>query len=527
MDNKNNTEHTLQKWNNFKIRVIFEGIAIGIITGLLIVAYRFAVDIAIGFTGKAYDFLRINKAYIPFWFIFLALLGIIVGYLVKKEPMISGSGIPQVEGVLLRKLDMNWLKVVVYKFFGGFLGLAAGLSLGREGPSIQMGAAIGQGYSRITKRPKIEEKFLITSGASAGLAAAFNAPLAGVMFSLEEVHKNFSPVVLTTALAASVTADFVTKNFFGLKPIFNLNVTQAIPLIDYPYLIVLGVLIGIAGVVFNKGLLKTQEIYEKQKFIPKRFWPIIPFLTAGVLAFILPEVLGGGHELIISLSEAGKYSILALVVIVVVKYLFTILSYGSSAPGGIFLPLLVIGAIIGAIYGLVITKYFGVDKIYLINIIIISMAAYFAAIVKAPITGMVLLTEMTGSFNHLLSIAFVSIIAYVITDLLGSKPIYESLLERLLSKGTNKFHGDSKNKVIIEIPVCMGSKLQFKKLSEVKWPKHCLIVSLKRGEREIIPKGSTSMYAGDYLIVLANEDESAIIYDRLTSFAEEGDYNNI
>ncbi|MDG9688473.1 chloride channel protein, partial [Streptomyces sp. DH18] len=133
--------------------------------------------------------------------------------MVKNEPMISGSGIPQVEGVLLRELDMTWWKVILGKFFGGVLSIGSGLSLGREGPSVQLGAAIGQGFSKVFRRIKIEEKYLITSGASAGLAAAFNAPLAGAMFALEEVHKNFSPLILLSALSSALSADFIASSF--------------------------------------------------------------------------------------------------------------------------------------------------------------------------------------------------------------------------------------------------------------------------------------------------------------------------
>jgi H+/Cl- antiporter ClcA len=160
------------------------------------------------------------------WIGVLIIIGYIVGLMVKHEPMISGSGIPQVEGVLLRKLDMSWWRVILGKFIGGILSIGSGLSLGREGPSVQLGAAVGQGFSKVFKRVKIEEKYLITSGASAGLAAAFNEPLAGVMFALEEVHKNFSPLVLLSALSA----DFIASGFFGLKPVFTFVNLTTLPL---------------------------------------------------------------------------------------------------------------------------------------------------------------------------------------------------------------------------------------------------------------------------------------------------------
>ncbi len=467
---------------------------------------------------KIYEILTQRSYLTPIWIGVILLIGIIVGIITKTEPMISGSGIPQVEGVLLRKLKMTWWKVILGKFIGGVLAIGSGLSLGREGPSVQLGAAVGQGFSKIFKRVKLEEKFLITSGASAGLAAAFNAPLAGVMFALEEVHKNFSPLVLLSSLAAALSADFVSSGFFGLKPVLNFNDLSPLPLKSYMFIIVLGVIIGVLGVLFNKSILTTQILYSKIRFISKSFWIMIPLLISIGLGFALPQVLGGGHELILSLLTTNNSALTFLLVLLIVKFLFTMVSYGSGAPGGIFLPLLSIGALIGCIYGLLIAHLFHLDTVYINSFIILAMAGYFTAVVRAPITGIILITEMTGSFNHLLSLAIVSIAAYIVADLLGSKPIYESLLEKILQKQGEKVSiGNNKHKSILEFAICMGSNLDGELIKDIKWPSHCLLVAVKRGEQEIIPRGDTALYAGDYLIVLTNDDRVSKIND---SFAK-------
>ena len=218
-NNINSTFNTINHWNNFKLKLVFEGVIVGAFSGLAVVLYRYLIELAGHFSRTIYMIQKENNLFIPLWLAVLIFLGYFTGVLIKKEPMVSGSGIPQVEGVLLRYFNMNWWRTLLGKLVGGFISICAGLSLGREGPSIQIGAAIAKGYSEIFKKVKLEEKFLITSGASAGLAAAFNAPLAGVMFSLEEVHKNFSPVVLVSAMAASITADVISKCFFGFKPV--------------------------------------------------------------------------------------------------------------------------------------------------------------------------------------------------------------------------------------------------------------------------------------------------------------------
>ena len=510
---KHNTTETLKKWYNFRLAIVAEGIVAGALAGIVVVFYRFALEKALGFAKYMYS-LQLEKIWlIPIWFVLLICGGLLVGFLLKKEPMVSGSGIPQVEGILHNKLDMSWWRVMLGKLAGGIICIGAGLSLGREGPSIQIGAAAGQGFSKLFKRVRLEEKFMITCGASAGLSAAFNAPLAGAMFALEELHKNFSPIVMVSSLAASLTADFVSKEFFGMKPVFNFRQLNPIPLDKYLLLILLGILVGLLGILFNKSIFKAQDIYAALK-MPQQAKPVIPFVLAGIVGLFLPEVLGGGHELINSLAVTD-FSLKMLALLIAVKFLFTMASFGSSAPGGIFLPLLALGALFGALYGSLLQDVFGLNGNFAANFAILGMAGYFSAIVKAPITGCILITEMTGSFSHLLSVGLVCLVAYMTADVLNSRPIYEALLERLLNKGKWKPETGKEKKAVIETAVCMGSLLDGKRIREMDWPARCLVVGIKRGDTEFIPNGDTKIAAGDYLIILADEADAREIRECL------------
>lgn len=517
--NKDNTYNTLCHWQNFRLKLVLEGIVVGALAGLLVVYYRLSLQYIENLTQRIYS-LQLEKPWlIPIWIIILLICSYIVGIMVKKNPMISGSGIPQVEGILLGRLSQNWWKVIIGKFIGGVISIGAGLSLGREGPSVQLGASMGQGFSKVFKRIRIEEKYLITSGASAGLAAAFNAPLAGAIFALEEVHKNFSPLVLLSATSAAVMADFISKEFFGLKPVFQFENLSELPLKYYIYIIILGILLGAFGAFYNFILLKTQELYIKQKWLPVQFRPSIPFIMAGILGLVLPQVLGGGHELVVYLIEQDVM-LKFLIVLLAAKFIFSMISFGSGAPGGIFFPLLVIGALTGAVYGKVLISMFDFNSNYMNNFIVLGMAGYFTAIVRAPITGCVLITEMTGSFTHLLSISSVCIIAYIVADLLKSKPVYESLLERALKNNGSEYEVDCNAKNLLEVVVHHGSCLEGKMVKQFKWPNNCLLVAIKRGKNEIIPKGDTTIYAGDYLVVLINEEDAADIKEKLSIVAE-------
>lgn len=177
---------------HFKLRLFIEGNIIGVATGMVIALFRYLLELSEEYLPVLYRWLPEHIVWIPVWFLALFLCSWVLYRIVRKDGMTSGSGIPQIKGILLGEMDMNWARVLVLKFTGAVLGIGAGMSLGREGPSVQLGACLGQGLGRLTHRSYAESHYLLTAGAGAGLAAAFNAPLAGVIFCLEELTKNFS-----------------------------------------------------------------------------------------------------------------------------------------------------------------------------------------------------------------------------------------------------------------------------------------------------------------------------------------------
>lgn len=510
-DKDENVSNILNATDGLKYRMVGYSLIIGALGGGTIVLYRILGEYLLKRFEGIYSFVSGKPLYILGVFAILLLMSLFVTYCVKKEPNISGSGIPQVEGIITRRVETNWKKVLVYKFVGGIMCLAAGLSVGREGPSVQMGAAIGEGISKKSNQMDYEHKYLITSGASAGLAAAFNAPLAGVMFALEEVHKNFSPIVLMSAMISAVTADVITKAFLGINPSLRFAMLSKMPIKYYWSLVILGALVGLSSYVFNNGILKTKHLYRDLP-IKKEFKIMIPFICSGIIGMTLPVLIGGGHSLIMSM-ESLHISIFMMLLLFVIKYLFTFISFGSGVPGGIFFPLLAIGSIIGGIFGMICIRYLGVPAEYLINFAILAMAGHFAAIVKAPITGIILIFEMTGSFEQLLPLSVVVFIAMLTSDLLGVNPVYDDLLEDILSKEHEEYKGKENKKTLVELVVHLGSEIEGKYISEIEWPQNCLVVSIYRGEKEIIPRGNTMILEGDLLLIMVNQTESARMLD--------------
>ncbi len=479
---------------------ILKGVLVGLLTGIVVSIFRLAIEKFGDFTQKFY--LTSQKQPMILWLILAisVIIAIFVGLLIKSDPDIKGSGIPQVEGQLQGELTVSWFSVLWKKFVGGVLSVGSGLFLGREGPSIQLGAVVGEGTSHLLNSTSAEKKILISSGASAGLAAAFNAPIAGLLFVLEEIHHSFSPLVWLTSFTSAITANFVSLYFFGLKPVLSLGKIPSLPLKYYGFLILLGIILGVLGFIYQQVLLSLPKFYEKLP-IPAHFHGILPFLMILPIGYFWPATLGGGNQIIIT-SGHVFYPLSIIFGLFILRFFFSMVSYGASLPGGIFLPILTLGALIGCFYGTLLVHLTGMNPIYVKDFIVIAMAGYFTAIGKAPLTAIILVTEMVGSLNHLMPLGVASLFAYIVNDLLGGNPIYESLLERLIQQQKQPI---LIGKTTFEFPITADSSLDGRMVRDFNWPKHMLLVSIIRGNKEILTHGDTIMNIGDILVILTDE----------------------
>lgn len=497
----NETRETFKKYQYRKVIMVLNGAVVGVIAGFITIVYRLLISKTEWAMKSFISFFSKSPLGIVCWFAVLAVITFIVGKIIKWEPDISGSGIPQVEAEITGHLDQKWWRVILAKIAGGALCILAGLSLGREGPSIQLGGMAGKGYARLTKKTHYEEKYIITCGASAGLSAAFNAPLAGVMFALEEVHKHFSVSVLLSAMSASIIADFMSAKIFGLSPVFSFTVAGNIPLKYYGLLVFLGVLLGLFGALYNKSIPFLQGLFDKMKKLPPQYRVAVPIFMAGIFAFTLPQLLGSGHYMIELLHE-GTLVFKSVLLLLMLKFVFSTVSFTSSAPGGIFFPLLVLGAYLGCAYGLFSIKLFGIDEALLNNFIILAMAGFFAAVVRAPLTGIILLCEMTGTFSQFLSVSVVAMCAYITVEVLKVEPVYDQLLKRMLGR-KNVEHAPLKTnkKCLFEAAVHRNSEFDGRTLREMDIPRYCLIIAVRRNGEEMIPNGDTLIMANDAVVV--------------------------
>ncbi len=440
----------------FRLRLFVEGLMVGLVTGTIIAAFRFLIDAADIYRPMWLERLKFQTDPLD-WLLTIAIIfstAFLISKAIERDGQIAGSGVPQIKGILQGSMSMTKpIRLIATKFLMSVLAIGEGMSLGRAGLSVQFGACVGMFLNGILGRhPKFEGKFLLTAGAGAGLAAIFNAPLAGVIFCVEELHKKFSSELLTVSMTAAVSASAVVELVFGVRPVFEAitpvlssrPLISTVPTLDMlstlasaPFDFVmsfaaLGAMTGVLGALFTRALLASLDVYARIKITGlKKF--LIPLTLSIIIGLYLPEVLGCGNVLVDDLLR-GDVMPSMLITLFVMKFLFTMVCFGTGAPGGIFLPLLVLGALAGEIFAIAgsTVGVFGYEWATLF--IIFGMAGYFAAVVKAPVTGSILIMELTGSFTHLLALIIVSSVAFLISDLCGGTPAYTALLNRSLRR---------------------------------------------------------------------------------------------
>ena len=355
----------------------------------------------------------------------------------RFAPEAAGSGVQEIEGAMEGLREVRWRRILPVKFVGGVLGLSSGLVAGREGPTIHMGAAITAAVSDLLKLDRRDARGLLAAGAAAGLAAAFNAPLAAILFVIEETRKQFRYTFrsYTGVICASAASAMGMEMVGGIAPPLKIA-CPAMPLWLLPVFVLLGVGLGGLGVAFNRCLVGaldwTAATFKRAPFVPA----LVVGAAVGALAIVLPQAVGGGETLIPHLV-AGKLTLFTLLLLAVLRFTGAMASYPVGVPGGIFSPMLTLATTIGLAAGLVIeialqAGNFAAPPSLGAAFAIAAMGGLFSAAVRAPLVAVVLAVELTGAYALILPVIVTCVTANVIADWLGGRPIYEILLERTL-----------------------------------------------------------------------------------------------
>lgn len=407
--------------------------AVGLLTGFVGTIFHLAADSILAWhAASAARFGMPTAAALTA----LSSCAMVVGavYLVRRfAPEAGGSGVQEIEGALEDLRPLHWRRVLPVKFFGGLLSIGSGLVVGREGPTIHMGASIAAGLSEYARPGKIERKGLLAAGAAAGLAAAFNAPLAAVLFVIEETRKQF-PYTFRTYMGVAIAAacaTLVTEEIAGVGPDLPIDGLAVAP----AYLIAfagLGAVLGLFGVVFNRLLLMSLDAVQSiGRHTNPYVFPAIWGLVIGALLIVYPGAAQGGEQLILTLVKE-HWTVLGLCMLVIMRLGSTMASYSVGAPGGIFAPILTLATSIGLALGAAIVLVLPSAEGLPVAFAIAAMGGLFTSTIRAPMVGIVLVLELTGSFDLLLPVFVTCVVSNIVAESLGGRPIYEQLLERTL-----------------------------------------------------------------------------------------------
>lgn len=509
----------------FGAQLVLVGALTGTFAGVVVTLYTVLAAMAEEFSRGYYAVFRTHPAFIPLLFLALFLGAVVIGGTLRVLPIVRGSGIPQTEGALRGLMRFKWYRALTGMFAASLFTVFMGLSAGAEGPSLLIGGACGYGTSDLLKRNAMVRRYQITGGACAGLAVAFNAPFTGMAFAFEEGQKRFTPEVFICAFSSVIFA-LAVRNLLrfamGLDigaffTTFSFPAEGAADAAFYAFVLLSAVVCALAGVGFYFLVFAAKRLFSKVKFGKGVAKMLPPFLLAGAAGLITAYAMGGGHDFIAALGSGseGLERVFSsplwatLLVIVVLKLLVTVVNMGAGVPCGAFIPMLAVGAGLGALMSLLCAAM-GMDASYSDALIVICMAVFFTTVVKAPVTGIVMTVELTWDFFFLLPVLIGVSAGYLIGELFRTRPVYERLLSEMLDEYPAQYRVNAfcRRFRVTEQSVAAGRAVR-----DVLLPADARITRLERGEAHFIPDGNTVLAAGDVLLVEGEERSGTEVGD--------------
>ncbi len=406
-------------------------IAIGFLGGFGAIGFRLLIEsFQKVFYGSSSGLLETVTSIPWCWRILIpAIGGMVVGPLIfffAREA--KGHGVPEVMEAVAIRSGLIRKRLVIIKSLASAISIGSGGSVGREGPIVQIGSAIGSAFGQMLKVSGNRMRNLVGCGAAAGIAATFNAPIAGAIFALEVILGEFEIGTFGPIVLSSVTATVISRIFLGNHPAFDIPKYHLVSTWEIPAYLVMGVLAGLVALLFTKLLYKTEDLWDDLK-IPEYLKPALGGGAIGAIALLFPQILGVGYEAI-TLSLLGRISWYLLLVLVFVKIAATSLTIGSGGSGGIFAPSLFIGAMMGGIYGHVVHHLFPSFTATSGAYSLVGMGAIVAGTTHAPITAILILFELTDDYRIIVPLMMTCIISALTARQLQAESIYTMKLVR-------------------------------------------------------------------------------------------------
>ncbi len=461
--------------------LLFASLA-GIFTALLIFAFKLAASAVIELSAKIFDFVRTDPRYLPLLLLGAALIGFVAALILRIAPNCRGGGIPSSIALLRGLIPFQWIKSVTLLFVSALLSYLGGMPLGNEGPSVQMGTAVGRGTVRcFAKRHPAWDRYIMTGGACAGFAAATGAPLTGILFAFEEAHRRFSPMIFMSAATSVITGSTVMQLLCELTntpmSLFGFSISVVLPLKFIWVAIAVGLICGILAVFFTKFYsLCRNFITIRLSRLPFVLKTVIVFVAVALIGFAGEHLIGSGHHLIDLLIEgAGVWYLLLLYF--GVRAILMVVANNVGVMGGLFVPTLAFGAIVGSLVASASIRLGILPASYYAVIVTVGMASFLSASSRTPITAIAFAGEALCGLSNLLPIIAGVTISYLVIEALGVTAFNDTVIE---AKVEETHRGKKSQIADAHMTVQSNAFVIGKEIRDILWPPTCVILSVDK-----------------------------------------------
>ena len=461
----------------------------GVVSSVFVVAFKIASSYVVHLSENIYEHVQATPQLLPLLIIGAMALGLVASFIISYSRSCRGGGIPTSTAAIRGIVNFNWIKSVFFLPISALISFLVGIPLGTEGPCVQMGTAIGDGVIGVVggKKHKGWRRYMMFGGAASGFALATGSPITAILFSMEELHKSFSPLLFSVASISVIVSQLISRLFadlgLGTVHLFEIEVLESLPPAHVYIPMIIGLLCGVCSVLFIK-LYNLIDTFVKKKLgglSVKYKLPII-FALVAVVGFFFSQILGSGHSLIEMLIAEDRLRTetvwYLLIIFFVVRVIFMMVSNTVGITGGIFLPTLAFGAILGTLGA---DAFMALDLIgeeYYTLLVVVGMVSFLGASMRIPVTACVFAFEALGGFYNILPIMLAVTASFIAVEVSGLSDFTGTVIKAK----ANAIH-KGKTPHVIEVPLTVGKDAFVidKDIRDILWPASCTFLSIERG----------------------------------------------
>ena len=487
--------------SNLLLPCFFFSVITGFFSAILITVFKIMAEWAVHTSSSAYDAVRENPIWLPVLVIAASLMGLAASLILSISHSCKGGGIPTSVAAIQGIFSFRWIYAIILLPISALLTFFAGLPLGTEGPCVQMGTAVGDGVIKCIGREKHKgwRRYIMTGGASAGFSIATLSPISAVIFAMEDLHKHFSPLLLSVASISVITAQITSRALsaigIGNAEFFNIPKMEAIQTSKFFAPVIIGVVVGISSIFFTHLYNLIDKIIRKilKKISTKIVLPIL-FAIVSIVGFFLADTLSSGHSLINTLLSPGAAWYM-LILLFVIRAIGMMISNTSGATGGVFLPTLAFGAIIGALCANIMISLGWIGSEHYLLMVVLGISSFLGATSRIPLTACVFAIEALNGINNVLPIVIATTISLLIVESSGLEDLTDKIIEAKIHKITK-----GKNPLDVEAPLTVNKDAFVigKELRDVLWPNSCVVIAFRRAKPS---KNHSVIMEGDVITV--------------------------